>query len=253
MFCSKCGSAVDNNANFCGSCGTSIAVSAEAQSIETDYLTSKPPITNKSKKNSIIWSMASIAGLLLFIFMIYQAKIEVPVAQTEDKLNAENNHVVTGENVFVGENVYIGGKLVEKAEPNKKYAGVSQKEYEDKVDNAGTQSSLDGSKYNKQQFEMVASCVGYWSSLTSRGVVSSEIIKPEIGKKFIALGYMDLLGAVKKCGNSSLNECRPKLTTDEYNFSLEFGVRKMTADRKTVDQARVEGAFICSDPANLLN
>ncbi len=245
MFCSKCGIAVDNDAKFCGSCGN--AVITEAQATGTDHLASKLPITNKSKKNLIVLYMASIAGLLLLIFMIYQAK-------TEDKLNAENNHVVTGENVYVGENVYIGGKLVEKTKPNKKDAEVSQKEYENKVDNAVTQSSLDGSKYNREQFEMVATCMGYWSSLTSRGVISSEIIKPEVGKKFIALGYMDLLGAVvKKCGDSSLNDCRPKLTNDEYNFNLKMGVKKLTADRKDVEPARVEGAFICSDPANLLN
>lgn len=116
MFCSKCGIAIDNDSKFCSSCGT--AITLDTQSVEAEQLTSNPSITNKSKKKLAILALTGIAILLLIIFLIYHTKTQALVKQTEDEINAENNHVVTGQNVIVGENVYIGEKKVDKTQSN---------------------------------------------------------------------------------------------------------------------------------------
>ena len=64
MFCSKCGSAVDNDAKFCGSCGTSIAEVTKTQEVETDHLTSQSQLSNNQIKAS-----PAIGAKKLFIFL----------------------------------------------------------------------------------------------------------------------------------------------------------------------------------------
>jgi predicted nucleic acid-binding Zn ribbon protein len=236
MFCSKCGKTVENDAKFCESCG-------EPQNAH--QITSKTlPFYQKHKK-----------PLLVLLLVVLVSSTGIFGFQHMQKIEAEKQAQIKAE---VEKQAKVQAEAAAKAEAEKQAkiqaeAAAKAVAEADKVDNNAKQSSLNGSKYNKEQFNLVASCLGFYASLTNRGVASSEIITQERGRKFIALGYMDLLGATKKCGNSSLNECRPKLTTDEYNFGLEFSVRKAVADRKAVEPARVAGAFICATAADLLN
>lgn len=65
MFCSKCGSAVDNDAKFCGSCGTSIAATTETKGVEAEQVTSQSQLSNSQIKAS-----PTIGAKKLFIFVV---------------------------------------------------------------------------------------------------------------------------------------------------------------------------------------
>ena len=92
MFCSKCGSAVDNDAKFCGNCGASIIATAEIQQNETPSANSNNPLSSDQKNTGSGISGGMIFSLaLVFVFvMLYLVGIVNESSKSSDNFKNTN-------------------------------------------------------------------------------------------------------------------------------------------------------------------